>query len=478
MTVPRSSLPEGPRAPSVAQLALWIARPFELLRHCQRRYGDTFTLRWPAMPPLVFVSTPAAIRQVFTGDPDVLHAGEGNAFLRPVLGSSSLLLLDGAAHLRQRRLLLPAFHGERMQSYATVMRDATEAAVDRWPLDRPFALSPELQTITLEVIVRTVFGIEQGPRLAGFARMLARCADSGNSPLLFAPALQRDLGPRSPWGRVARTIREVDDALRAEVSRRRAEGTAGRADVLSMMLEARDERGEPMTDAELRDELVTLLMAGHETTATALGWALAEILSHPEVAARIDAELRAVVGDGPLLPAHVGQLAYLDATVREVLRLRPILPVVARLLSAPMELGGHALPAGVMVMPCIYLAHRRPELYPAPDALRPERFVGARVDPYAWLPFGGGTRRCLGMAFALYEMKVVLATILLRARLTLRPGYALRTVRRGITLAPSKGAPVVMHARRPRRAPADLKDCRSISDRAAVVSREPGEETR
>lgn len=443
-----SSLPTATRVPRVAQVALWVTRPFAFLDHCARRHGDAFTMQFPGMPPQVVFSSPAAIRQVFTGDPEVLHAGEGNAFLQPVLGSHSLLLLDRAAHLRQRRLLLPAFHGERMQSYATVMRDVTDAAVDRWALDRPFALAPELQAITLEVIVRTVFGIEQGPRLADFSRLLATFADSGNSPMLFTPPLQVDLGPRSPWGRVARTIREVDDALRAEVARRRAEGTAGRGDVLSMMLEARDEHGDPMTDAELRDELVTLLMAGHETTATSLGWALAEILAHPEVAARIDAELRAVVGDGPLEPAQVAQLPYLDATVREVLRLRPILPVVARVLKAPMEIGGYALPAGVMVMPCIYLTHRRPELYPEPEALRPERFLGARVDPYAWLPFGGGTRRCIGMAFALYEMKVVLATILRRARLSLARGYVARVARRGITLAPSKGAPVVMHARR------------------------------
>lgn len=405
---------------------------------------------WPRHPPQVFVSNPDVIKQVFTGDPAVFHAGEGNGFLAPVLGRHSLLLLDREVHLRQRRLLLPPFHGERMHSYAMIMRDIADRTLDSWALGSHFGMVPQMRAITLEIIVRTVFGIEEGPRLARFARLLGDFMDVANTPLLFAPFLQHDLGPHSPWGRVAARVRGVATELRTEIARRRAAGTGGRQDILSLMLEARDESGEPMSDDEIHDELVTLLAAGHETTATAMGWAFAEILSRPQVLQTIDNELQTTMGNGPLLPEHLPSLVYLDAVIREVLRLRSILLVVARLLKAPVTLGGYTLPAGVMVMPCIYLAHRRTDSYPEPHEFRPDRFLSSKPDPYRWLPFGGGVRRCIGMAFALYEMKVVLATILSRSQLLLAPGHKIRPVRRGITLAPAEGLKVVLQSRRPR----------------------------
>jgi cytochrome P450 len=418
----------------------FVQSPIPFLDECAQRFGDTFTIRLPSRPPLVMVSHPDAIRELFTGDPDDLHAGESNAILEPLLGKHSLLLLDGSAHLHERRLVQPPFHGERMVSYGTTMRDIARRAIDAWPVGRPFAIQPEMQSITLDVILRTVFGLEDGPRMTELRAELAELLAVSASPQLLLAALQAgDEPPRGAAARPFETRKRVDALLFAEIARRRALPDEERTDVLSLLLAARDEDGVPLSDQALRDELVTLLVAGHETTATALAWAVHHLLVHPDVRARLADEIRGI--DDPLA---LSRLDYLDAVVKETLRLTPIVPMVGRRLTRPMTVAGRALPAGVVAAPSIVLAHRRAERWPDPDRFAPERFLEAKPTPYEFLPFGGGVRRCIGAAFALYEMKIVLAEILRRVELELQPGYEARVIRRSVTLAPSQGMPVVV----------------------------------
>ncbi len=448
-TAEPGALPPGPRLPALVQFLHLGFRPIAFLEECDRRYGTPFTLRVPARPPLVMFSDPEAIREIFTGDPERLRAGEANNLLEPMLGQHSLLLLDGPRHLRERRLMLPPFHGERMQAYGRTMREITDRSIDAWPVGRPFPIHEQTQAITLDVILRTVFGLDEGEVLDHLRERLRRLMAfvSGTlGVLLLMPWLQRDLGPFTPGGRFTRLAREIDDILFAEIARRRADGVAGRDDILSMLIAARDEDGRPMSDQELRDEMVTLLLAGHETTATSLAWAFHRLLGRPDVLGK----LREEVGEGPVEPEQIGRLEYLDAVVKETARLNPVIVNVGRRLQAPMRIGGHDLPAGVVASPCIYLTHRRPDLWPDPARFDPERFIGARPSPYAFFPFGGGVRRCIGAAFAAYEMKIVLAEVLARVELRAAPGYTVRTVRRTVTLAPSGGMPVVVDRVEPR----------------------------
>jgi cytochrome P450 len=308
-----------------------------------------------------------------------------------------------------------------------------------------------MQTITLEVILRAVFGVDDGPQLGRLRQhivdMLA-LFDSLTGALFFIPALRLELGGRSPWGRFVHARREFAAIIRGEVARRRAEGTAGRTDVLSMLLEARDEQGAPMSEESLADEMFTLLGAGHETTASALAWVLYHVLRRPDVVERLRAELQRVAGDGRIDPAQLSRLEYLDAVIKESARLTPVATNVNRLLAAPMRIGGLDLPAGVSVSAAIYLIHHRADIWRDPERFDPDRFIGARPSPYTFFPFGGGVRRCLGAAFATYEMKVVLAQILARTDLRIAPGYRVRSVLRAVTVAPSRGMPVVMDRRR------------------------------
>src|SRR5574341_1199752 len=439
--------PPGPRLPVWVQTLLWVLRPTHFLERCLRRSGDPFTIRLSHVQHLVVLTDPSAIKTVFTGDPDLRLAGEGNRILEPLVGRHSVLLLDGAEHFRHRRLLLPPFHGERLHRYGERMAAMARREVERWPVGVPVALRPRLQAITLEVIMRVVFGIEEAERLDQVRTLLQQVLDlAARRSLLFLlfwlprPHTGR---PWGPWARFQRAVARVDAVLVGEIDRRRREpSTADREDILSLLLQARDEQGEPMTDGELRDELITLLVAGHETTATSLAWAFEGLLCSPGPLARVRGEIPQ--GGGP----------YLDAVIKEALRLWPVIPIVVRRLAAPMEFQGHALPAGAHVAPCIYLAHRRPDVYPDPATFRPERFLNGPADPFAWLPFGGGTRRCLGASFALYGMKAVLATILGEARLrpTPRPPEPIR--RRGLTFAPARDALVVLEERMSGRAEA------------------------
>jgi cytochrome P450 len=440
--------PPGPYAPPALQVLRWMRSPFRMMDECHARFGDAFSLRFPAFrAPLVVVSDPLAVKDVFAMGADDGHAGKANFVLKPLLGKHSLLVLDGADHLRQRKMILPAFHGERMHAYGRAMLDLTHESIDGWPLGDPFPVQRPMQTITLQVIIRTVFGIGEGPRFAELADLLKRVLDIGAYSVLLFPIMQRDLGPLSPWGRFLRLGARAGDILRAEIRRGRREGTAGRTDVLAMMLDARDEKGEPLTEDEVHDELVTLLVAGHETTATALAWTLRWLLKDPRLVARLRDEIATAEGD----PGRIAKLDLLDATARESLRLQPVVPMVGRVLQKAQRIGTIDMPAGGVVAASIYLTHRRPSLYPEPERFHPERFLTFKPAPWEWLPFGGGLRKCVGATFAIYEMKMVLAAMLPRVELRL-VSDRVRARRRAVTITPGGGLPVVMTTRRSRQA--------------------------
>jgi cytochrome P450 family 135 len=461
----------GPPLPALAQTALYLTRPVEFLLGCRRRYGDTFRIHTVLFGVEVSLTNPEDIRRVFTGDPDVLHAGEANELLEPLLGSRSVLVLDGPAHLRQRRLMMPPFHGERTLAYAATMRDQAEREIAAWPRERSFSLHPCMQRITLEIILRTVFGADGAGSddLGGALAVLLERISTGFTAVFTLPVFRRQCLGLSPWAAFQRDLARADRLVYRRIAQQRAalardgdgggkgrrsdagpRGDEGRSDqsVLAMLLSARDEAGNPLSDSELRDELMTLLVAGHETTATMLCWALDLILAHPGVHARLMDELRGAPGaEGAPDLAGVQQLPYLDAVLKEVLRLRPVIPAVGRRLTAPMTLRGRTFARGTLLVPVAFLAQRDPRVYPEPEAFRPERFLGAKVDPYAWFPFGGGARRCLGMAFAMLEMKVVLATVLSLAPLRKASARPARVNVRTFTFAPDKGVEVLLDAR-------------------------------
>ncbi len=437
-------LPKGPPLPRALQTLGFVFFPRPFIDGCRRRYGDVVFFSTLFDRGFVMVFHPDAVRQVFRGSPERLRAGEANAPLGPVLGDRSVLLLDGAEHLRQRRLMLPPFHGERMREYATVMRDAADEAVDAWPVGEPFTLHPSMQSLTLDVIMGTVFGIEQGPRqeeLKRRVRAMVEPVGTRFGVLMMALSGGR-LGTPSWMERFEQRRRQVDELIYEEIARRRAATDLDRrSDVFSMLLLARDEDGQAMSDQELRDELVTLLVAGHETTATGLAWAFELLLRNRPVLDR----LRATLAEG--------DETYLDAVVKETLRLRPVVPGIGRVVRGdPFEVGGFVIPDGMEINPSIAAIHRRADCYPQPRAFRPERFLGDDApDTYTWLPFGGSTRRCLGASFASFEMRVVIRRVVERAELTAL-GRPEKSVRKGVTIIPKRG--VRVRQARPPRTPA------------------------
>jgi cytochrome P450 len=429
------ALPPGPSWSLLRSTVSWWRRPLDVLEHCRERYGGMFTYRVAHEGTWVFVSDPEAVKQVFTGDPRLLHAGEANLVLLPVLGDQSVLLLDEPAHMEQRKLMLPPFHGKRMQAYGELMARIAAEEIERWPDDEPVAMRPRMQAVTLEVILRTVFGVDEGERLGRLRDELRRTLGMLSNPrraaflVLLGPERIRRFPP------FRRSMDRIDELVYEEIgARRRAGDLSSREDILSLLLQASHEDGRAMSDRELRDELMTLLVAGHETTATALSWAIELLARHPAELDRLEAEVDS--GDGE----------FMDAVIKETLRLRPVIALVLRRLQEPMEIGGRLLPAGVSVAPSIYLAHRNPEVYPEPERFRPQRFIDQPAGTYTWIPFGGGVRRCLGASFAEFEMAVVLRELVRRRRL--RPvGDPEHSVRSTITNVPNRGAEVVASPR-------------------------------
>jgi cytochrome P450 family 135 len=433
--VPERGLPPGMPFPKAIQTALWSRQARRVLYACQDRYGDMFTIRIAYEGTWVILADPEAIKQVFTGDPKVFHAGEGNEILAPVLGRNSLLVLDEERHMSQRRLLLPPFHGERMQGYAETMGEIAAREIDRWPTGTPYALRPRMQAVTLEIILRTVFGVgeDETAKLADLRDALRDFLDLTTNPRMLLPLVLVGPDRVRRFGPFRRCIDRVDALLYREIAeRRRAEDLEERDDVLSMLVAARHEDGTPMRDEEMRDELLTLLVAGHETTATSLAWAVERLARHPEKLERLRAEAEEE-GD-----------EYLTATIQETLRLRPVISIVLRKLTEPVEIGGYELPAGVSVAPCVYLAHRNPEVYPEPERFRPERFLDNPPGTYTWIPFGGGVRRCLGASFAQFEMAVVLRELVRRHEIRPARRRPERVFRRAITETPRHNTEVVL----------------------------------
>src|SRR5215210_6624285 len=428
-----ADLPPGPRLPRSVQTIAWWNRTIPFLERCRERYGRRFTLRLLQSPPFVHHADPEHLREIFTAPPEVLHPGEGAKILEPVVGASSVILLDERAHLSQRKLMLPAFHGERMQRLSGLVREVTEREVGRWPRDEAIELHPRLQALTLEIILRAVFGLEAGERLDALRHRLTGILQYGARPGSLLPLFQRG----RTWREFQRGRDEADALIYQTIDERRANGGSERDDILAMLLDARHEDGSPMSPVELRDELMTLLVAGHETTASELAWAFERLTRAPEVLGRLSEEIDSGADD-----------AYLTATVHETLRRRPVLANAApRLVMEPVEVGGWRYEPGVCLIADAYLLHHDPDIYPDPYAFRPERFLGEQPGTYTWIPFGGGRRRCLGASFAMVEMKVVLRAAL--SRFTIEPATELeRTRRRSITISPRRGARMVLRSRR------------------------------
>ena len=431
-------LPPGPRLPAFVQSLGFLVAPIRYVEWLRARYGDVHSQRLLDFGEILYVADPEVLKQVFTGDSAIFRAGESNEILGPITGPKSILLLDDEEHMRQRKLMLPSFHGAAIKGYAETIQELATAEVDSWPVGERFKLHPRMQAVTLEVIMRVIFGIRDDARLAQLRRLLPQMFRIGLVPLMLPP-LRRDLGPRSPFGRLLRTRAAVDAILMSEVERRRKDpDSAPTDDVLAVLLAARDEDGAPMSDAELCDELVTLLLAGHETTATALAWAFERLMRHPQALARLRAELTG--GDG--------STEYLDAVIKETLRVRPIVMDVGRKLSQPVELDGRLIPAGTIVMPAIALVQLSERRWQDPAAFRPERFLAGATDPYTWIPFGGGRRRCAGAAFAQLEMQIIIGEIVRRTELRAVRQRGEGTRLHGVALKPARGAEAICVSRR------------------------------
>ena len=433
----RSNLPPGPRTPGLWQMNRWFRDPVSFLEQNAERHGPIFSVRLGALKRCAFIADPEAAWQVLTGDPSVFRMGPTNKIFRPVLGERSLFLLDGEEHRHHRRLLAPAFHKQGVRRYASLIEEIAVRELSSWPVGEPFMLQDPMRRITTESIVRIVIGVCSPDRDAEIRRLVREMLEIAENPLALMPQFQRELGGRSPFGRVMNVTRQIDEILFDEIGLRRHVGGVERgSDVLSALAAAKPHEDAFMTDREIRDELVTLLIAGHETTANALSWSFERILRHPLVQDRLLADLAA------------NREEYLDAVVRETLRQRPVLPITARRLTEPRTVGGFDFPAGWTLMPCIYLIHKDPSAFPEPEAFRPERFLeGSRPSSRVWVPFGAGSRHCIGSHLALLTIKSVLRTVLTRSTLTADPEPE-PIVRNNMTLAPGRGATATLEGTR------------------------------
>jgi cytochrome P450 len=437
-----SGLPPGPPYPSLIQGIGFWKRPLAFLERCRARYGRRFTIRFPLAPPFVILSDPAEVKEVFAAAPDVLHPGEGARVLEPLVGKNSVILLDEAAHMEQRKLMLPAFHGEKMARLSGLMGEVAEREVASWPQGEALQLQPRMQHLTLEIILRAVFGLDPGERLDALRECLSSLLTFGDRPISMIAAgidregrLGRALDRTPPFAMFVR-LQEDADAMLLELIDERRNADGERDDVLTMLLEARHEDGSPMSPQELRDELLTMLVAGHETTASSLAWAFDRLTHTPAVMDRLVAEVGSN-GD-----------AYLTATIQETLRRRPVLPnVEPRLVKQPIEVGGWSYPIGVCLVPNAYLIHHDPGIYPDPYEFRPERFLEEAPGTYTWIPFGGGRRRCIGASFAMLEMQIVLRTVLTARTLAPAADRFELPKRRNITIRPCEGARAVLRER-------------------------------
>ncbi|MEA5534924.1 cytochrome P450 [Crocosphaera sp. XPORK-15E] len=456
----KHKLPDSPQTQPWLQMLQWALNPLKFLENSARDYGDIFTLNIGFNGrPQVIISNPQGIQEIFTadinkldsGNPKILERDSGERYNRAFIGGQSVVTFDGDRHKQRRKLLMPPFHGERMRAYGEVINDITQQVTSKWKINEPFSVRSSTQGISFQVILKAVFGLEDGERYDKINQLLTKRLEGGNSILrillIVFPILQKNLGPLSPWGRLKENQKKIDELIYAEIDERKANLDPSRTDILSLMMTARDENGEAMKDIELRDELMTLLFAGHETTATSLAWAFYWIHYLPEVREKLLNELDSL-GENPD-PNVIYQLPYLDAVCKETLRIYPpaILAFPRRVLS-PIEIMGYQFEPGTMISPCIYLTHHREDIYPEPKQFKPERFLESQFSSSEYLPFGGGNRICLGMAFAKFEMKLVLATILSNWELALADQQPVKPVRRGILISPSNGVKMIVNGKR------------------------------
>ena len=452
-TTPSSAtpkLPPGSKAPAIVGMVQALLDQFGTLERYHQKYGEIFYgAKSSLMPAYVIFSNPQAIEKVFTADPNLFEVGQqSTAPVRILLGDKSLVLLDGIEHKQHRKLLMPPFHGERMKQYSQTMVDVTKEVISQWQVGQTIRIRDYTQEISLEIILRTIFGLDRGQRHDRLKALLLELLETFNSPLrsffLFFPTLQKDLGRLTPWGKFLEQQRQIRNILQEECVRRRQSPDRMGEDILSLLLTARYEDGQPMDDEAIKDELMTMLFAGHETTASSLAWSFYWLHRLPEVGRKCQQELDPKAENTD----DIIKLPYLSAVVSETLRLSPVVVFVGRQLKQPFELMGYQLEAGTTLFPSIYSTHQRADIYPEPKRFRPERFLERQFSPYEYLPFGGGNRRCLGYAFALLEMKLVLATIMSQVKLELLDNRPLKFGRRGFTFSPEGGVKMKIVSRR------------------------------
>ncbi|MDV2990735.1 MAG: putative cytochrome P450 135B1 [Chroococcidiopsis sp. SAG 2025] len=435
-------LTEVNKTPALLQTLQLIANPIEFLTTCANKYSDPFAVRVLGLnsPPVVFFSQPQAIKEIFAIPSEQFDYKKATHVFQPLMGEQSLILQEGKSHQRQRQLMLPPFHGDRMKAYGQIICQITQAVTQQWQIGKQISINHFLPDITLQIILQVVFGISPGERYEQLKVQLSSLLEDVTTPwyssLFFFPPLQKDLGAWSPWGHFVRRRQQIDQLIYAEISQRRRENDSTRTDILSMLMSARDENGQQMNDEELRDQLMSLLLLGYETTAAALAWAFYLIHSHPQVRDRLQQELN---NADRTQPDAIAQLPYLTAICQESLRVHPIaLICTPRMVRDSVQIAGDKFNAGTIIIPCIYLTHRREEIYPQPEKFQPERFLQQKFSPFEYLPFGGGSRGCIGAAFSLYEMKLVLAAVLSQYELELANSRPVSPVRRGITIVPSE----------------------------------------
>ncbi len=444
-------LNNAPHKLSFSELFQWGRRPTDLLDAYTQRYGDIFTIQLPGEKPITIISHPKALEDILTAPWGTFAAGVGNEMFRPVMGDNSLMLLDGKPHQRQRKLLVPPYHGERMRLYGSLICELTEQMMKSWKIGSSVEISTSMREVSLNALLNVVFGLTKSDRSEKLRQKLLLLVGVGTSAYftfpLFFPALQKDWGSWSPWGRFLRLQKEVDELLYAEIAERRQHSQSERTDILSLLLAARDEEGQPMSDRELRDELITLLLVGYDTASTALMWAFYWIHKVPEVRQNLLAEID-TISDFSNVKA-IAQLPYLTATCQETLRITPaIILAFMRVAQAPFQTMGYEFPVGSRIYPNIYSTHRHEEIYPNPQQFQPERFLNRQFSAYEYLPFGGGNRMCVGNAFAMYLMKLVIFTILSRYQLNLTDTRPVNFIRRGPGIEPSRSINLVVTARR------------------------------
>ena len=445
-----SQLPNCIPTPSWLQLINWISDPIGFQKKYSQKYGDIFSMRLSGIGSSVIIGNPKAIQELFNQD-SKFDIGRANDLAEPLIGKNSLMLMDGDRHRRERKLLMPSFHGEKIQVYAEQIIDITEKIANQWKIGESFIVRSTMQKVSLEIILQVVFGLSEGERYEQLKPLLTNWLDMTDSPLrssmLFLPFLQKDWGTWTPWGKMRRLQQQVFYLLQAEIEEKRIKIKAQKDnqgnDVLSLMMAVRDEDGQSMTDEELKDEMISILFAGHETTATALSWAFYQIYQNPDVIEKLQLELKNLA-ENPN-PLEIAKLPYLSAVCQETLRMYPVLPVLfPRIAKSPIKIAGIEFDAETVFMPSLYLVHYREDLYPDPEQFKPQRFLEKQYSPSEYFPFGGGSRRCLGYALALLEMKLVIATVISKYRLVSLDDKPVKIQRRGFTLAPSGGVKMVM----------------------------------